>query len=282
MNLKTKQTLSTMLAVGSVLGTVGTVLLARKAALKEQYLNENGIIPYKSKTDEIRKKLPLYIPTIIVGVATVGSVIGSTVLSHKAQASLISMATIANRGWSRYSDKVKDVLGMESHNKVIKSIADEERVNIKRTHAMVDDGRKLYFDEYVGFFLAYPEKVAYAYADINQRLFVPAGKESYFSALIYDFIESCEGELLNKELDSDEMNWGWTMDYISETYDDYWLHMEYTEEKTVDGDEYCLIKWVEEPIYDPTNGGEHAVFNLKPEKNKFVPVLGKPKRETEV
>ena len=50
--------------------------------------------------------------------------------------------------------------------------------------------------------------------------------------------------------------------------------------KTDDGDEYCLIKWVEEPIYDPTNGGEHAVFNkIKGRKNKFVPVLGKPKRD---
>ena len=67
----------------------------------------------------MRKKLPLYIPTIIVG-AELGSVLDPL---YYLQA--LIYGHIANRGWSRYSDKVKDVLGMESHNKVIKSIADE-------------------------------------------------------------------------------------------------------------------------------------------------------------
>ena len=43
----------------------------------------------------------IYIPTGVVGVATIGSIVGSTIMSNRAQASIMSMAVIADQGWKK-------------------------------------------------------------------------------------------------------------------------------------------------------------------------------------
>lgn len=280
MKLKTKQGLSLILAIGSVGGTVATVLMVRKAAIKESEIskrmsdNGNHVL---SKRDIFEMKVKPYIPSMIVGMVTLGSIIGSNILNHKAQLSLISMATIADRGYRKYKHKVKDILGMDVHNEIVKSMSDDTFNDISESikNMSVKDGEVLYYEERLGFFYANPEKLAYAYADINQRINVPDYGNSWYYALLYDFINLSGARFVNGEPSSEELNWGWSLEYLRNIYESQWIHMEINDVTNEVGVNYKFITWREEPVFDPGTGGSHVFEFDKPSCNIFNPVLGK-------
>jgi len=113
-----------MLAVGGACGTILTAHMTRMAALKERSVVDSTV-DFDKKTIKERIKLlaPVYTPTIVVGAVTVGSIVGSSVISQKAQASLMSMAVLADQGWRKYKHQVKKTLGLETNDKIISNIA---------------------------------------------------------------------------------------------------------------------------------------------------------------
>lgn len=259
MNLKTKQTLSVIFSIGGVIGTIGTVWLARKAAMKEQKMRTpNGciypeIMPETTIKDQIKKLLPIYAPTIVVGGLTIGSIVGSTIMSHKAQASIMSMAVLADQGWRRYKHQVKSTLGIDTHHGILTGIAKDELKSNNKIEIDPDDYRELYYDELVGYFKATPADVAFAYAEINEML-----NTDYRNQLvdIFDFVtigtflKLANAELLDNRVSIDTMNeWGWTMDYLVEAYTWCWIHMNIVKEVTDDGVvPFNVITWKEDPI----------------------------------
>jgi len=265
MNIKSRQTVSVVLSVAGGIGTIVTAYLARKAAQKELKIRDDIFKEDYENKQETPKKMvfrqiaPVYIPTLIVGVATIASTISSTLLSRKTEASLAGMALIADQGWRRYKNKVKDVLGLDKHGEILSSISKDE---YKKTKPVTpEDGRKLYWEETVGFFLAVPEKLAMSYADMNQRLQVEDFGESSYYAMLYNLLNQADAELLNKKLDPEELQWGWSEQWLSQTYGYAWVHMTYHEELTDDGKEYIVVEFVEEMILDPGNHGEAFIRN---------------------
>lgn len=250
MELKTKQTLSVIFSVGGAIGTLATALLVREAAKKEQETYQT-LLPFKK--GNIKDILMLYKLPIAVGTLTIGSIIGSTVMSHKAQASLMSMAVLADQGWKKYKHQVKSTLGLDAHKDVLKGIAKKESKDISMIKRDEKDTRELYYDEIAGYFQAKPEDVAFAYAEINQML-----NTDYRNQLvdIYDFVtlgiflKLANAELVDKNVSKDILNtWGWTMDYLTENYTWCWIHMDVTHESSDDGEvPINVISWVEDPI----------------------------------
>jgi hypothetical protein len=196
----------------------------------------------------------LYKLPIAVGALTVGSIVGSTVMSHKAQASIMSMAVLADQGWRRYKHQVKSTLGLDTHENVLRGLANK-RLSSTNDPMIMDenDPRELFYEEMVGFFKAKPEDVIAAAAELNEML-----NTDYRNQLvdIYDFVtigtflKMANAELLDTKVNLDSLeNWGWTMDQLVECYNWCWIHMKLTEEKTDDGVvPFRVISWLEEPI----------------------------------
>lgn len=269
MNIRTRQTISAVLSLVSSVGTIATAYLAAKATKKiiEKKNDISSMHPEvtKEQTDNMLKKnskfkyffkyeFPTYIPTFICGTATIISTVSSTILSRKTEASLATMALLADQGWRKYRGKVISTLGLDKNENIVSAISKDEykKENPKET----DDGRKLYWEEHIGFFLAFPDAVALAYGDLNQRIHtLQYGVSSYY-AMLYDFVTAAKAELLNKNISNEDLQWGWSYDELEASYDCIWVHMEYHKEISDDGTEYTQIIFTEPPILDPGNHGE--------------------------
>ncbi|MFU8786316.1 MAG: DUF6353 family protein [Candidatus Izemoplasmataceae bacterium] len=258
MNLKTKQVLAVGLSFGGTIGTVATAILARKAAIKEQQLKSaHGFI--ESDFNKLEKKqqylvlAKLYAPTIGVGTMTISSIIGSTVMSRKAQASLMSMAVLADQGWRKYKHQVKSTLGFNTHEELLKGIAKSKIPSTKGIQMDKDENRELFYEDTVGFFKALPEDIAYAYATINEVFntdYRSQKRDNYDSISIGEFLALANAELVGSSTNKDiSENWGWSMEYLGTTQGTTWIYMDILKDKTDDGEyPFKVISWRKEPI----------------------------------
>lgn len=255
MGIKTKQIVSVLLAIASSIGVGATAYLAvkqhKKAESRKNELLENK--PDASKLDIIKAELPAYAPAIAIGGATVASIMASHILNKRAEASLIASATLLDQGWKRYKNKVKQLFGFETHEKIVTSIVEDESKKVK---VDIDDGRKLYYVYPIGFFKAKPEDLAWAYGDMNQRLHTvdPSGQTANF-CLLYDMLRDANAEILDENISNDKINWGWTAAYLDELCKPEWVHMRLSNKTLEDGTPYIYIDFDEKPIYDPSIGG---------------------------
>lgn len=258
MKLKTKQVLAIGFSVAGALGTIGTAILSRKAAIKESLVKKKITnFDSLSKKEKFMALYKLYIPTGIVGFITLSSIIGSTIMSNKAQASLMSMALVADHGWKKYKNEVKSILGVGAHEDILKSLSKKEQTAI-REHISRDENdlRELYYDEFIGYFQALPEDVMFAYAKINEILTdgLYAHPTDVFDGIsIWDFISLANANIIDSDVDEEMLKeWGWTMDYLHNNFGNMWIHMKLIDEVTTDEIEphipYKVISWLEDPI----------------------------------
>ena len=131
----------TILSAVGVIGTAVTAVRATPKALKIIEEEFEDIPP--TKKEAIRATWKCYIPATIIGVATIGCIIGSTSISYKSQVSLISAYTLLERSFKEYKDKVKEMFGEDGEREV--------KASIVRDHFMEGDkiptpmGEKLIF-----------------------------------------------------------------------------------------------------------------------------------------
>lgn len=242
-------------------GVVATTILAVKATpkaqkrikeIKEESLKLNA---KPNKLTVIKAVTPCYLPTIIVGGITIASIISGTIISKKVEASLSATCIALDQGYKRYKGKVKDILGLDKHQDVIKAIVEDEYAE-QHPETLKDD-RKLYWNEYTGFFYAEPVDVVKAIHNMCMRLyaldscgFIDASEMGYCT--LNQFIEESNAELLDKSKFEPFNNFGWSVEYLGACWDEYWIHYGTHEEETEDKQPYTVIEFLTaDPVYDP-------------------------------
>ena len=279
MNIKTKQALSVVLALVSSAGTIATAILAVKGKDKEDELKkkmlDTNIKP--SKEDILKLMLKAYWPAIAAGTATISSTLASHILSKKVEVSLITGSTLLAQGWQKYKYKIKDYIGEDEFKKLTKGLSEKDYDKLTDKDKTEDDGRVLYYMDEIGYFKADPVKLAYAYSNMNQRIHTidKKHKTAYF-CLLYDILKDCDAEFLDKTLDdmpSDNLNWGWTEEYLRDKYGAEWIHMHQTRVEE-NGRKYTIISFEEKPIFDPSNGGSsYWGYDDSEEQNNYKEVV---------
>lgn len=120
-----KRKVPAILAVTSVAGLVGTVVLAVKATPKAvKILQEKQEEKEEPLTtlEKVKYAAPVYIPTLLTGVATTACIIGSGVLNEKQVRSLsASYALLADR-FTKYKNKVVEIYGEEAHREILRQL----------------------------------------------------------------------------------------------------------------------------------------------------------------
>lgn len=279
MNIKTKQSLSVVLALVSSAGTIATAILAVKGKDKEDELKkkmlDTNIKP--SKADILKLMSKAYWPAIAAGTATISSTLASHILSKKVEVSLITGSTLLAQGWQKYKYKIKDYIGEDEFKKLTKGLSEKDYDKLTDKDKNEDDGRVLYYMDEIGYFKADPVKLAYAYSNMNQRIHTidKKHKTAYF-CLLYDILKDCDAEFLDKTLDdmpSDNLNWGWTEEYLRDKYGAEWIHMHQTRVEE-NGRKYTIISFEEKPIFDPSNGGSsYWGYDTSEEQNNYKEVV---------
>ena len=279
MNIRTKQALSVVLALASSAGTVATAVLAVKEKDKANRLKKKMLETNEkpSKMDDFKLFLRAYWPAIAAGTATISSTLASHILSKKVEVSLITGSTLLAQGWQKYKYKIKDYIGEDEFKKLTKGLSEKDYDKLTDKDKNEDDGRVLYYMDEIGYFKADPVKLAYAYSNMNQRIHTidKKHKTAYF-CLLYDILKDCDAEFLDKTLDdmpSDNLNWGWTEEYLRDKYGAEWIHMHQTRVEE-NGRKYTIISFEEKPIFDPSNGGSsYWSYDTPEEQNNYKEVV---------
>lgn len=268
---------SDILSAAAAVGVGATAVLAvkndRKARfhrtcdIEEKVRNgEVKTIGDYTKMDCFKATWKDYIPSVTCGVFTVGLIVGSDILNHKRQASLISAYALLQEGYSRYQNKVIDLYGMDTHDKVMNAIYAEE---VEEDHAMWtenfcsrdttefgDDGseqKHTFIEAYTGRkFIATLSRVHQAEYHLN-RNFMFAGE-----ACLNDFYEF---------LGLPKTDYGEAVGWSAYNGDLYWIDFNHKKEVLDDGFEYYVIDFVfspcegyfEEPEFDTGIGEPSTV-----------------------
>lgn len=137
-------------------GVIGTVVMAVKATPKVQSRireAENVKSSKLTKRETVVVAGAVYLPSVLMGVATILCIIGSNILSRKQQASLISAYALLDESYKSYKNAAKTVYGEEADVKITAEVAKD--VYVSASGMTVYDSnwddeseKKLFYDSY--------------------------------------------------------------------------------------------------------------------------------------
>lgn len=187
----------TILTGLGISGFITTVVLAVKATPKAVYLiQEEESARYKdeskreplTKLDIIKLTWKCYLPSALLGTATVGCFIGAHSINLRRNAALASLYSITEASLRTYQDKVVEVIGENKERKVRDAIAQDEidKNPVTKNQVIVTGrGKTLFYDVWSGrYFESDIETVKKAQNDLNHKLL---GGEMYLPLnFLYD------------------------------------------------------------------------------------------------
>lgn len=226
---------ATILTVVGGVGVVTTTVLGIKATPKALALIDSAKKKKGEKLTKIEKiqvAAPVYIPTIISGVATLTCIFGANVLNKKKQASLISAYALMDNSYKEYKNKVKELYGEEANNEIQEEIAKDKYEKIKPEFEDV-----LIYDEFSGnYFNTTLVKLARAEYELNRNICMRgwADINEFYDILGVDHIEG-----------GDEL--GWSEGGNLARYWQGWVDFSHRKTTMEDGTEYTILTIFQEP-----------------------------------
>lgn len=124
-----KRNAPTILTVTGGIGVVTTSITAAKATPKAIRLLEEAREEKKeelTKIEKIKIAGPVYIPTILMGTATIACIFGANILNKRHQAALVSAYAMIDSSYKEYRQKLKELYGEEAHEEIVNAIAVEK------------------------------------------------------------------------------------------------------------------------------------------------------------
>ena len=244
--MKTPKYAPLLLSILSAAGMVATVATAVKATPKAvQLIRENG--EDQTKLNAVKACWKCYIPSAIIGTATIVCIFGINTLSKKQQASLVSAYGLMNRAYHDYQRKVKEIHGEEGHRKIMKELAVEKATApdivapgyfgaSSLDFEDADEEPRLFYDGFTGrYFESTISKVLQAEYHLNRNFCLGAIPS------LNDFYE-----LLGLEKTEEGDRIGWT----NANGDYYWI--DFNHYKTLYEDD-ILECWVIDAVQTPTD-----------------------------
>lgn len=222
---------STILTCISIGGFVATTILTARAAskstLKIHELEKEVEEPLSTK-EKIIAAAPEYVAPVVIGMATVGCMIYTNMLTKKQQVALISAYAVLNESYKRHKKAIKDRFGDGELEDIAAECADEVYEEKK---PVVTDGKTLFYDEISkSFFESTMFDVTDAVYHFN-RNFVLRGYASLNE--LYEFLNLPRQPYGN--------SLGWSID-IGECFYGYsWIDFSYLLRTRDDGVEYYIL-----------------------------------------
>lgn len=245
----------TILSCVGAIGVVATTVLAVKATPKAVVLIQKDSRkrhdgdPYAgTKMEAVKACWKCYVPAAMTGTATIVCIFGANVLNRRQQASLASAYALVSRQYQDYKNKVVELYGKETHDRIMKSLAVEKAKDIDITAQG-------------GF---YSTSLDFEGAKEETQLFYDRVSERYFESTIGKVLQAeyhinrnltLRGEVrLNEFYDflglehisvGDEIGWFIDDDEI------YWIDWNHIFSPIDDGPNSDIECWIIDPVFDP-------------------------------
>lgn len=135
------------------MGVVATTITAVKATPKalqliEEAKTEKG--ETLTKWETVKVAAPKYIPTVLMGTATLACIFGANALNKRQQASLISAYALLDESYKKYRRKVVELYGEETHKEIVDALAIEKAKEVGITAESICMNTCLTSDEACG------------------------------------------------------------------------------------------------------------------------------------
>lgn len=179
MNLKHifHQNLPLILTSMAVTGTISTVVLAVKATPQAHIDIANAQSEQTeplSAVDKVRLTWRYYIPTALVGGATLSAILGAHGVNMRRQAALVGLYSLTDRAFSEYKDKMVDVIGPKKEAQAREDLAaaaiERDDVASKEVYIVGNGTHKIYDENSGRLFESDIESVRKAVNDINAQI----------------------------------------------------------------------------------------------------------------
>jgi hypothetical protein len=237
-----KRNSSTILTCVGGVGVIATAVTAAKAtpkamALLDKAKDEKG--EELTTFEKVRTAAPAYIPSAVMGAATIACIFGANALNKRQQAALMSAYALLDNSYKEYKAKVTELYGEDADTEVRKEIAKNHYEEQKPSTGEL----QLFYDEFSQrYFESTTEKVLRAEYELNRML------------------AECYGVFLNEWYDLlgiDTVDYGdflgWSTYELVETTWMSWVDFEHTKTVMNDGLEVTIISMRMEPTFDFEN-----------------------------
>lgn len=236
-----KRNASTILTGAGAVGVVMTSVMAVKATPKALRLLENA----KQEKGEdlttlevIKTAAPVYIPSTLVGAATITCIFGANVLNKKQQAAMMSAYALLDQSYKDYKKKVDEMYGEGSDKEIEQEIV-KDKYNESDLSIDDSDGKELFYDAF------------------SERHFRSTLAEVIEAEYEVNRILACQyGLYLNgfyELLGIDEVDYGnyigWSSAELYETYWNSWIEFVHEKVTMDDGLECTIINILTEPTF---------------------------------
>lgn len=225
--MKTK-TSTILLTITSIIGVIGTAILASRATLKvHEQMKENDISDKKEKIKLIAKE---YAPAAVTGVATIASSIASECMNIKSIGSLSAGYAVLSKTYKKHEDQIKKIFGTDGQKKILEGVT-KESAKERQIRKAAEEGKVLYYEEHLDdFFEIEPERVIEAEYGIN-RLMAQQGYASLNN--LFELLDLPPTDL------GDEIGWSYG---VGADYQGYsWIDFEHHTFELEDGLEAIQI-----------------------------------------
>ena len=190
-----------------------------------------------TKTEKALALIPLYLPTILIGTATAGCILGANHINKQNQAALISAYTYLDSSYKEYQRKVKEVFGEEAEKKIREEIQND--IFLHDEYGSVNE-KKLMYDEYSNrYFEMTLYELQVAMYNLN-RMYNHIGEMSLNE--FYEFIDLKPVDI------GDKLGWNGHKDW--ECCGFSWIHLFFEKIETPDGLDVLAIRFNIEPSKD--------------------------------
>lgn len=177
--MKIKINKNILLASLSVIGVGATIFCTHKSTLKAVEMLKNKDVQYMSKKEIVKETYKAYIPTVIVGGATLTAIIGNAVINRQSQLGLIAASGMFAKKYDKIIDKIKTTYGEDA----VKSIQNDIRIEgcdyIEEAEEREIRGVGAFNNTYLG-----------KDNDAPQRLFYDSFGDRWFYARLNDVISA--------------------------------------------------------------------------------------------
>jgi len=178
---KLKKFSPTVLSCAGAAGVVGTSVLAVKATPKalrkiraDSRKAHNDPDAY-TKLEAFQSAWIYYVPSVVMGAATMICIFGANILNKHQQAAITSAYALLNDAYQDYKDKLKELYGEDAHRKIMEAIAVEKADDMYIASTGLLGGSSLDFGEHD------PE---------DNRLFYDSFSKRYFESSINRVIQA--------------------------------------------------------------------------------------------
>lgn len=148
------------------LGSIGVVGTGVSAAIQTKKGLQVCEKEQCSEDEHIRIMAKHYIPTVLIGVASVSCIFGARKHNEKVQAGFMSAYQLIESGYSNYRNGVKELFGDEADSDVMAKVAYGTELDL-----LMFEGEELFYDEFAGrYFKSTFEELDMAIYNANEIL----------------------------------------------------------------------------------------------------------------